>query len=148
MSDTPQNTNTSPLRPVLTTLAILIFVAGIGMGVYALFASLGVWMGMWDFRRGFDMLRGVNASADWLAWIGLVITLAVFFAAKPLALHNARRLSTLPPLVPLPPRWPIWFPRLTVQQKELRRSMTSPPTPTILPSTSPLPRSEPMRQTT
>lgn len=95
MTDTQQSTNTSPLRPVLTALAVLTFIAGIGMGVYALFASLGVWMGMWDFRRGFDMLRGVNASADWLAWIGLLITIAVFLGAKRLALHNARRLSTL-----------------------------------------------------
>src|SRR5690606_29408982 len=62
---------------------------------YALFASMGVWMGMWDFRRGFDMLRGVNASADWVAWICLAVTIIVFAGARRAMLRNAGTLTTL-----------------------------------------------------
>lgn len=81
-------------RKVVIALAILSLIGGIGLGAYALFASLGVWMGMWDFRTGFDMLRKVNASADWTAWISLVVTIGVFFGARRLALPNILRLTT------------------------------------------------------
>ncbi len=95
MTDSSHATAPSPLpRQVLTGLAILSLVAGIGMGAYALFASLGVWMGMWDFRRGFDMLRAVNASADWLAWISLAVSIIVIAGTRKLGLANAKRLST------------------------------------------------------
>lgn len=79
---------------VLTTLALLSLVAGLGLGAYALFASLGVWFGMWDFRAGFDMLRTVNASADWVAWICLAVTVGIFIAARRIAPARASRLAT------------------------------------------------------
>lgn len=81
-------------RKVIVALAILSLVGGLGLGAYALFASLGVWMGMWDFRTGFDMLRTVNASADWIAWIALAVTIGVFFGARRLALANTLRLTS------------------------------------------------------
>ncbi len=81
-------------RKALTTVALLILVAGLGLGAYALFASLGVWFGMWDFRTGFDMLRTVNASADWVAWISLALTIGIFVAARRIAPANAKRLAT------------------------------------------------------
>lgn len=79
---------------VLTTLALLALIAGVGLGAYALFASLGVWFGMWDFRAGFDMLRTVNASADWVAWICLAVTVIIFIAARRFVPARASRLAT------------------------------------------------------
>lgn len=78
---------------VLITLALLALVAGLGLGAYALFASLGVWFGMWDFRAGFDMLRTVNASADWAAWICLALTIVIFVAARRFVPARATRLA-------------------------------------------------------
>ncbi len=91
--DTQDSTNPVP-RKLVIGLALLALVAGVGLGAYALFASLGVWLGMWDFRTGFDMLRRVNASADWVAWICLAVTIGVFLGARRLALSNTLRLSS------------------------------------------------------
>lgn len=78
---------------IVTAVAILSLIGGIALGAYALFAALGVWLGMWDFRTGFNMLRTVNTSADWTAWIALAITIGVFFSARKMALANATRLT-------------------------------------------------------
>lgn len=80
-------------RKVVIALAVLSLIGGVGLGVYALLASLGVWMEMWNFGTGFNMLRNVNASADWVAWITLVVTIGVFLWARRLALPNALRLT-------------------------------------------------------
>ena len=68
---------------------------GLGLGAYALAASLGVWIGLWDFRAGFNMLRFVNASADWAAWITLAVSIAVFVGTRKLAPQKTQRLTTL-----------------------------------------------------
>lgn len=86
--------NGAATRRIISGLAIISLVGGVGLGVYALFASLGVWFGMWDFRTGFNMLRTVNASADWAAWISLAVTIGVFVGARRLALPNAMRLTS------------------------------------------------------
>lgn len=95
VSSSKQQNTTCRLSPkIVSTVAILTLLTGIVIGVYALFASLGVWFGLWDFRTGFSMLRTVNAGANWVAGISLVIVIVVFFAARHLKLHNAMRLTT------------------------------------------------------
>lgn len=89
-----QTGNDATAGKVLITLALLSLVAGLGLGAYALFASLGVWFGMWDFRAGFDMLRTVNASADWVAWICLALTIIIFVAARRFVPARASRLAS------------------------------------------------------
>ena len=89
------NQNNGTARKIVTAVAILVLLAGIGVGIYALFASLGVWLGMWDFRKGFGMLRAVNSISYWFAWVGLIITVGVFFSARKLLLANSIRLTTL-----------------------------------------------------
>ena len=59
---------------VINILAVLAAAAGIGLGLYALSGPLGVWLGMTDFRSGFDILRRVNPIADQVAIAGLVVT--------------------------------------------------------------------------
>lgn len=88
-----QNTSSTVTAKVVTAVAILALVAGIALGVYALFAALGVWFGMWDFRTGFNMLRTANTSATWIALLGLVATVAVYFAARRMGLANTMRLT-------------------------------------------------------
>lgn len=93
-SSEKQNTSSSLAAKVVSTIAILTLLIGVALGTYALFAALGVWFGMWDFRTGFGMLRIVNASAIWVAGISLAIAIGVFFTARRLKLHNAKRLTS------------------------------------------------------
>lgn len=97
MNNVPESQdNTNPMaRKAVIALAIISLIGGVGLGAYALFASLGVWMGMWDFRTGFNMLRTVNENADWTAWISLAATIGVFLGARRLALPNALRLTCI-----------------------------------------------------
>jgi len=93
-SSEAQNTTSSLGPKIVSTLAILALLIGVALGICALFAALGVWFGMWDFRTGFGILRTVNASAGWVAGISLAITIGVFFSARHLKLHNTMRLTT------------------------------------------------------
>lgn len=95
MNTVPESQDSaSPMaRKVVTALAIITLVVGLGLGAYGLFSALGVWMGMWDFRTGFNMLRAVNNNADWAAWVGLIVTIGVFFGARRLAMPNTQRLT-------------------------------------------------------
>lgn len=94
-STSKQQITTGGLAPIIvSTIAILSLVIGIALGIYTLFAAVGVWFGLWDFRTGFNMLSTVNTSANWLAAISLAIVIGVFFTARRLKLNNARRLTS------------------------------------------------------
>ncbi|MDX1492185.1 MAG: DUF1499 domain-containing protein [Pseudohongiellaceae bacterium] len=77
-----QNKNNSSASKATTIVAYLALAVGLGLGLYALFAALGVWFGMWNFQDGFAMLRRVNASANWIAWATLAATLFVFITGR------------------------------------------------------------------
>jgi uncharacterized protein (DUF1499 family) len=94
-SSSEQKIITRGLAPkIVSTIAILSLVAGVALGIYTLFAAVGVWFGMWDFRTGFSMLSIVNASANWIVAISLAIVIGIFFTARRLRLHNVMRLTT------------------------------------------------------
>lgn len=79
---------------IVNIAAALVAIAGIGIGIYALVGPLGVWLGMADFRAGFDILRQVNAAADWIAGVGLAVTVAAFIGTTSMNLGNSARLAT------------------------------------------------------
>lgn len=58
-----------------TWLAVLVGCAGLGVGALALVAALGVWLGAWDFRQGFALLRFANTWAWWVAMTGAALSL-------------------------------------------------------------------------
>jgi len=64
-------------RTWLTRVAVLVGVAGLGIGALALVSTLGVWFGAWDFRRGFSLLRFANTWGWWLALAGGALTVLV-----------------------------------------------------------------------
>jgi uncharacterized protein (DUF1499 family) len=80
---------------VINILAVLAAAAGIGLGLYALSGPLGVWLGMTDFRSGFDILRRVNPIADQVAIAGLVVTVLAFAGALGFKWGNSKRLAIL-----------------------------------------------------
>ena len=63
-------------------LAGLALVAGLGVGLLALMSAMGIWLGWWDFRRSFDLLRIANTSASWIAGAALLITIALLIAGR------------------------------------------------------------------
>ncbi len=78
---------------VVNGLAILVAIVGIGLGLYALSGPLGVWLGMTDFRSGFAILQRVNPIADWIAIVGLIVTVLAFAGASALKWGNSTRLA-------------------------------------------------------
>lgn len=62
--------------------AWLALIAGLAVGLLALIASLGVWLGWWDFRRGFGLLRIANVSALWVAVAALLVGTVVLLAGR------------------------------------------------------------------
>lgn len=87
--------NTGRIRQICLALALLALVVGLGIGLMALLAALGVWFGWWDFRQGFSLLRTANGYGDIIAWAGLAITVLVFYLATRFGLNDGRRLTTL-----------------------------------------------------
>jgi len=67
----------SPLISIAKIIAWLTFLIGIGLGIYTLSAFFGVWIELWDFRRGFDILRNANNIAAITALACLVATVSV-----------------------------------------------------------------------
>ncbi len=79
----------------LKIAAGLAFLAGVGIGLFALAGPLAVWLGMANFQLGFGFLRIVNSWADWIAGIGLLIAIAVFVIARQQGLTTGPRLSAM-----------------------------------------------------
>ena len=75
--------------------ASICLLLGCGIGLVALLAPLGVWLGLWDFRLGFDLLRFVNAWADWVAVGALIIAAAIFIIGKLKSVDNVVQLSEM-----------------------------------------------------
>ena len=67
---------------ILHVTSMLVLLAGIGIGAVTLAAAAGTWLDLWDFRRGFDLLRISNSYGDIVAWVGLTATIAIVVAAR------------------------------------------------------------------
>ncbi len=82
-------------RPWMMWIAILALLAGLGIGGVTLVASMGVWFGLWDFRRGFALLQFANAYAGWIAIAGLIITIGLLALSQLWKIGNASKLVSL-----------------------------------------------------
>jgi len=79
----------------LKALVALCLLAGVGIGLFALAGPIAVWLGMADFRVGFDYLRTVNAWADWIAGGSFLLTVAIFVLARKQGHSGAPKLAVL-----------------------------------------------------
>jgi hypothetical protein len=77
----------------LKSVAILTLIAGVGIGAVALASALGIWLGLWDFRRGFTLLQFANTHADWIAAAGAFVTVALAVLGSVLKTGNAAKLA-------------------------------------------------------
>lgn len=73
----------------LNIAAILVLVVGLLFSLYALASSMGVWIGLWDFRQGFDMLRTLSTPAPWLLGVSALVTVGAFAGSTALSLGNS-----------------------------------------------------------
>ena len=55
------------LSTPVKVIAIIAFMAALGIALLGLVAPLGVWLGMWDFRLGFNLLRNAHDYGLWIA---------------------------------------------------------------------------------
>ena len=78
---------------VVNVLAVLVAVVGVGLGLYALSGPVRVWLGMADFRAGFAILQRVNPIADWIAIVGLIVSVVAFAGASTLKWGNNIRFA-------------------------------------------------------
>jgi uncharacterized protein (DUF1499 family) len=79
--------------PWLTWIAWLVLAAGAIVGGLALAAPMGVWVGAWQFGRGFELLSIANGHGDLIAIAGLIATIGLFVASRLLGTGNGLRLS-------------------------------------------------------
>jgi hypothetical protein len=70
-------------------------VMGFGLGLLTLSSAAGVWLGFWDFSRGFSLLSTANQYGKWLAWACLAITLATFLASWRFSTAKTSKFVTL-----------------------------------------------------
>lgn len=89
------STSSRRMKKVLNFTSLAVATAGLLLGLLTLVSAAGVWIGVWDFRRGFDLLRMANAYGDIIAWTCLGLTLAILFAAKLWNTGNIMRLGVL-----------------------------------------------------
>lgn len=84
----------------LSRLAVLALLAGLAIGAFALAAPLGVWLGLWEFGTGFQMLFGgeqISATA-WGYWIAIgsaLVAVVIFIFARLLGAKNSGRLTAM-----------------------------------------------------
>jgi len=68
-------------QPWMFWLALLALVAGGGLGLAALIAPMGVWLGLWQFGTGFQILGAVNPYTGWTGLGCLIVGLALLALA-------------------------------------------------------------------
>jgi hypothetical protein len=79
----------------LKWIAGIALAGGLLIGSLALAASMGVWAGLWDFRRGFALLT-IAHDWGWIAAIAFLLdAIAIFVLARLLGIASGPRLAAL-----------------------------------------------------
>ena len=63
-------------------------VVGLGLGLLTLASAAGIWLGFWDFRRGFSILGAANQYGQWLAWACLLVAVATLAMSQVLNINS------------------------------------------------------------
>lgn len=89
----PNRQTAAVLQKVLVTLASIVLVAAVVLAALSLASPMGVWVGLWDFRTGFGILRFANNWAAWVAVIGIGVGFLLLAAGRSPFLSGVRRLG-------------------------------------------------------
>lgn len=80
----------------LFALAWLALIAGLAIGAIALAAPVGVWLGLWEFRTGFQLLFNVaNAWGPIVAIAAAIVAIAVVAVSSACRIGNTVKLGAL-----------------------------------------------------
>ena len=82
-------------HPWLMIVAILMLIAGLIIGGLALASAAGIWIGLWDFRRGFSLLGLANGHGYSVMIAGVVVTVGVFALGKILGVAKVGKATGL-----------------------------------------------------
>lgn len=82
------------LRVIMMVAAFACLLGGLLMGLLALAGPIAVWLGMADFRLGFGLLQTVNAWADRIALLALVVAIAILIVARTQQVAGGGRLAS------------------------------------------------------
>lgn len=80
-------------RAWMTRLAVITFVIGTAVGLVSLAAPAGVWLGLWEFRTGFGILRYVTPYTGWIAGACLALAIVLGFLGRTWRTGNAVKLA-------------------------------------------------------
>ena len=92
---TTDMTNQEKPRLWLKIGGLASLVVGLGLGLLTLASAAGIWLGFWDFRRGFSLLGAANQYGQWLAWACLLVAAATFIAGQLFKVKNAGKFVSL-----------------------------------------------------
>lgn len=84
--------NTAKISNAMKITAPLVFCVGLGLGLLTIASAAGVWVGFWDFRRGFVLLRAANDYGDIVLWISLGITVALAVGSQVLKIKDGSKI--------------------------------------------------------
>lgn len=73
---------TKKLALYVKIISWLAFIAGLGLGLLTLISAAGIWVGLWDFRRGFTLLGTANQYGALIAWTCLGLTACTLIASQ------------------------------------------------------------------
>jgi hypothetical protein len=96
MNETISNGSPPRRAPWLSALAWLALIAGLAIGALALAAPVGSWLGLWDFRTGFQLL--FNVVSTWGSRVALAaatIGVVLIILARALGTGDGTRLAAL-----------------------------------------------------
>ncbi|MDT8399022.1 MAG: DUF1499 domain-containing protein [Pseudomonadales bacterium] len=82
-------------KPWLLWLAILALIAGGAVGLAALSAPAGVWLGLWPFGTGFGILRAINPYTGYIAAGCVLLAVVLVVLAQVWKTGNAPKLAGL-----------------------------------------------------
>lgn len=85
----------SPLRRWLKIGGLASLVLGFALGLLTLASVAGIWLGLWDFRRGFALLGMANKFGPWIAWACLVLTAAALLVGLSRKVQGTGKFVTL-----------------------------------------------------
>lgn len=91
---TSSGTQATTLQKVLIVLSTIVLAAALALAGLSLLAPLGVWLGLWDFRAGFAILRFANTWAVWVAVLGIGTGLLLLTAGRSPFLLRARQIGS------------------------------------------------------
>jgi hypothetical protein len=78
----------------LHIVSLVVLANGLIVGLLTLAAPAGVWLGLWDFRRGFAILQATFPFTSWIALLCLILAIVLSALAQFKNTGNTRKVAS------------------------------------------------------